>query len=583
MRRVSVALVLSALIISSCGSSSTSDQGISGATSPTDSATTNTSDTNSTDSNPNNTEVATDEIFSSLASEPTFVHPFVDPVRTVAIDIQAAVGGEVVLPLSPDINATLSLPPGALKSDQTIELSAVTSLESGDEGFLGVDIQPSGLIFDFATMPTLTFTGIDSSLSVVGWDDDNVASVLAGLPQSDTSIAVKLAHFSGAGVGTVSNVAVDPQRAALEKELRVDLQAEQYRQLTGTDTGADSETFNQKYQQKFNDLEESYIQPMLKAAANGPCGFQSHDAIAKALGFWQLGNLIGVNVDLEESLVAKVIQHDLDCAKKSCDLGDPAAGGKYLRATQEAQLLGVDDRVSIYSLEEFSDIFQKCTLRRVTVMGRSTLNMPTGDISEGFVAKGVVNTELVEVKNGNNLLPMTVTVGGVEAWDSQVMSAVASGFAALMGMGGVSVNCTSTPIGPSVAEVHVALRESTDNPKIIEPMVTFKPFINPGSRNCQGLTFPESTWVLFASHVAFNKFVFSGADIRHEFTQGEVDSSQVYRTKETISLSAFLPSPLKGSATLLMNVQPVAELQAPSGIGLNTNGLVDKYAEIASS
>lgn len=507
-----------------------------------------------------------------VASQAIFVEPTVDAARSLSVEITASRGGTVTLPLSSTVSVTLAVPPGAFATDQTITLSTVTSLGTEGEEVLGVDIQPSGAWFPVGAMPTLSFEGISNDSSVLGWDDDNVLSEMFVLPTSATGVTVALAHFSGAAVSGPLNPRTPLDE--LRSDIAADLRTEQFRQLSGSET--DQQEWNDKWSKRVAEVRTKYVSKVLDDAAEGECGFGGYDAIRIALGLEQTAQLIGVMVEPDNDRLAKVISHEIDCARRQCESGSPTAFGRYLRAEQSAQMLGVEGKVDTYDPEDFA----ACSLFRVTVMGRSTLRTKLGDINEAFVAKGIVESE---VSGGSQLLPMNVTVGGVASFDSAAMSGTYGQLPALFGGATVDVSCKSTPIGPSVAQVGVAMVPSANDPTIILPTITFKPFINPGSRDCLGYSVPETTWVIFASHMTMPNFVFSGSDLRHEFTAEERDSSRVFRAKGSIDMAKYLPAGLGGPSVLIMNVQPVAELQPPSGLQLSTSGLVDKYAEVAAS
>jgi hypothetical protein len=567
MRRLAILTSLS-LIVAACGSSESDGSVV---------------DSSVTSEMP---ESGTDDAkvdVSMLADEPVFVDPVVDPVRFVSVDIVASVGGTLTLPLSPEVTATLSIPPGALDTDHTVTLSAVTSILAGDSGVLGVDIQPAGLWFPVTAMPRLTFTGVADGVSVTGWNDDGVATELFARPSTDSGFTVFLAHFSGAAVGEKVTPPKPKPIADLEAEVRTDLISEQERQIAGTDKEEDWDQLKSKWSKRFVDVDLGFIRPMLESVASGPCGPQYRSAMAITLGFWQNANILDIGYAPDQSLIAKVMQHELQCVEKACDMGDPTSFGQYLRVEQEANFLGVDEMIDLYGYDEAIARFTNCSLFRVTAMGRSSFKLPDGSsVSEGFVTKGVVAAQL---SGGVGLLPMTVTFGGVESWDSFAASGVLSLFAALVGGGPVDVQCTLTPIGPSIARIIVSLSPSKDDPSGYSPTVAFKPFVKPGARVCAGMEFPESTWTLFASHLLLRSFEFTGDEIRHEFTSDERDPFGVYRVSEAVDLAPMLPPGLltEGRGSILMNMQLVADRPPTSDDVLSDEGMIDKYAELMAS
>jgi hypothetical protein len=520
---------------------------------------------------------------STLAAEPSFVEPQVDPVRSVELDVSAVEGGSLSLPLSPDVVATLDIPPGALDQDHTVIMSAVTSLGDDDPNVLGVDIQPAGLWFRPDAMPRLSFDGVSNDSTIVGWNDDGVAEIMAALPTSDDGLVVGMTHFSGAAVSSriasVTN-AVDH----LGVEIRSDLKAEQYRQFTGTDDPEVKAEVEERWKQRFAEVDANFIRPMLTAIASGPCGYQAEDALRIAVSLVQQAGILVVPYQMDSLLVEKVIDHEKECARQACRDGNPTAGGRFVTWGRWSWLLGLDD--GTISDEDFQ-LFSTCVLYRVTVMGKTLLRFPTGDLGDAFVTKGVVALEASgDPKDPGriNRLPLTITTGGVQPWDTTIVSTLFQGLAAAMGGGGGPVEeCTFEPIGPSVAQVDVSLAQFDPSTPELEPMVRFKPFVFPGTRSCAGFDFPYAAEVTFASHVAFRSFIFNGIDIRHDFKASERDSFGVYRKSETIDLGPLLAGGLSGTSSLLMNVQHVAHFQPLSGEGLKTDLLVDAYAVAAGA
>ena len=569
MFRFRVSLVLVGLVVTSCASSS--ERGDSAVDQDPSSATSNT--TVSSDS-----DIDSKADLSILDATPVFVDPVIDAVNSVSADVSASTGGSITLPLSGSVQATLSIPPGALDSDRTITLSPVSILADGVDGMIGVDVQPAGLWFTIDAMPRLTFSGVSNDSVVTGWDDDNVAREMASLPTSDTSVMVAMSHFSGAAIGSVGdqiNTPLDELRA----EIKTDLVAEQYRQLDGTNTQNNDDETRSKWSKRVVDVQLGYVWPLLEAAAAGPCGNGGQQAIHEALGLEQIAQFAQLEHDIPSSLARKVFEHDIDCAHKACEAGDPTALGQYLRAEQIRHWILNE----VVDLTEGLQEFEKCSLFRVTVMGRLTWNLPTGDVNETFVAKGVVASESSE---GANLLPMTVSIGGWQGLDSTGMSVLLSGLSMFGGGdGNVEVECTLEPIGPSVAQVDVSFADTDPLTPSLEPTIRFKPFVESGARKCVGYDVPYNAEITFASHMALSQFIFDGTALRHAFVSGERDQFGVYRVSETIDLGRLFPAGVgaPGTSRILMNLQPAAIQQPPSGIGLTTVGLTDVYALVAGS
>jgi hypothetical protein len=513
-----------------------------------------------------------------LSSEPVFVNPVVDPTRFVSADIVASAGGSLVMPLSSGVEVSLSIPAGAFSRDETVSLSLVTSLEEGDEGVVGVEIEPAGTWFPIDKMPRLRFDGVSTDATIIGWDDDGVAHEAISLPDSSDSLVIAMPHFSGAAISRPGSTGKSPIDL-LRNEIARDLAAEQYRQLIGDDSPEMLEELQAKWTQRFVEVDEAFVQPMLQGVATGPCTFTSNDAIAVGLGLEQMANLLGVDFELNRVAIAKVLNHDVDCARKACDEGNSRAIGKYLRAERTAYLLGIDEKVDSYDLKSFST----CGLYRATVLGRTVWNLPTGDVVESFIAKGVIDSELTE---GGNLLPMTVNVGGWESLDSNGMSGFLSILSVVGGGGGdITVDCTIEPVGPSVAQVEVSFADSDPASPGSEPMVRFKPYVASGARKCVGYDVPYNAELMFATHMAMSRFIFNGLDLRHEFTASELDDHGVYRVSEKFDLSRIFPPGVgaPGTTEIRMNIQPVAHFQPTTGVDLSTEGLVDVYALLAAS
>lgn len=562
MRRLVVLVCSLSLIVAACGSSEPDGSAV---------------DSSVTSETPESGVDGADFDVSMLADEPMFVDPVVDPTRFVSVDIVASVGGTLTMPLGSDSEISLSIPAGALVRDETVSMSLVTSLTEGDEGVVGVEIEPSGTWFLIDKMPRLKFDGVSIDSTIIGWDDDGVAREVVSLPDSSTSLVIALPHFSGAAISPTGSTGKSPIDL-LRNEIARDLAAEQFRQMIGTDSPEIQGELQEKWSTRFMEVNETFVQPLLNSVASGPCSFASHDAIAVSLGLEQLAILLGVEFELDRPTLAKVFNHDVDCAKKACDEGDPKALGKYLRAEQGASLLGIEAMVDSYDIKEF----EKCGLYRATVMGRTVWNLPTGDVVESFMAKGVIDSELTE---GGNLLPMKINVGGWDSLDSYGMSALLSTLSIYGGGGGdIKVDCTIEPVGPSVAQVELSLTDSDPMSPGIEPMVRFKPYVASGARKCVGYDVPYNAELTFASHMAMSKFVFNGSDLRHEFTGSEHDENGVYRVSEKFDLSRIFPPGVgaPGTAQVNMNIQPVAYFQPTTGVDLTTDGLVDVYALVAA-
>lgn len=527
---------------------------------------------------------------SFLMSAPVFVEPTIDPARSVSVDVVALEGGSVSLALTGEVSVRLEIPPAALPFDSEVTLSPVTSLGDGTTEILGVDIQPSGLRFSTSALPMLHFEGVPADSAVTGWDDDGVVEIMNSWLTSDTSLVVAMRHFSGAAIGGVRDLPRTPFDD-LQNEIRRDLTTEQTRQLLGEDCSECEAELNDRWRRQFMEMEESFVLPLLDEVAKGPCGFEAYDAMRIALRLEIGANVLSITkvedpsglrgYEVDRSHYERVINHEIDCAEKACESGDRSAIGKFMRAKSDGFLLGLND--GTLDMEVF-ERFALCGLYRVTVMGRANLVLPTSSVVEGFVAKGVVASEMSQNPIGppTNLVPMNVTTSGYEEYASWATSAAVSGIAAgFLGVGPVNVPCTFSSIGPSVARVSVAYSDGDPASPRPEPLVRFKPFVSAGKTVCGTLEVPFSTWMLFLSHIAFGTLFFDGDDVRHAFTEAEGDRFGVFRFTDRIELGAIVPG-LDGTSSILMNVQPVAEYEPPR-TDLTTEGLVDKYAEAMSS
>lgn len=234
-------------------------------------------------------------IFSSLhASAATRVTIHTDDTRAVHAVIQTS-GGTLTATAADGTVFTLTIPPNALLSSETITMTPIAMIEklpmSG--GLIAaVQLEPSGLrLFEAATLVLKTPRPIPlGTESPVAWKKNGNDFHNYPLQIDPNTITFKLLHFSGAGVASGTEADRANQRAsipcdkeaAMQQEAAAVIGPERERQKAGL---PEDPTFGARLMDVYFNYFTNTIQPMMNSARNSKDDGVLLAAWSRVLGF----------------------------------------------------------------------------------------------------------------------------------------------------------------------------------------------------------------------------------------------------------------------------------------------------------
>lgn len=205
-RRSSVILV-AVLVTTSCASSddSVTQQGADASTSATGETVTGDTDggpISSSDASPSSAEEAQDAVGGDPGPNPSTIEFTLDESAAATSTIGSE-GGSLTT-VSTGVEATLTIPPGALAAPTEITMTPVSEAESDlVQLAAGVQFAPSGLLLAEPAVLEFKVETVPADLMAVSWNQSGgevVPTVIA--PPSAGRLQIPIVHFSGAGAGT---------------------------------------------------------------------------------------------------------------------------------------------------------------------------------------------------------------------------------------------------------------------------------------------------------------------------------------------------------------------------------------------
>jgi hypothetical protein len=280
-------------------------------------------------------------------------------------------GGEISLTLANGLAFTLTIPEGALLSDQEVTMTPIRSLEGMPfSGGLvaGVTLEPDGTtLLKPATLKIQTPQGTDpKKLLGFGFHGQGEGFYLDNSSVDGTTVTLQIVSFSGHGAGSgtstdASNQANTPTGSPADDYTQqiADLLAQA--KANGGDM-PDSSKLVSLLKDEFDKL----IYPALQAAANDDT--QIDTAGCNFLNWWRNAALLGVESDLQSRIdkgnaaFAKGLKNAFDKASERCVTNQNIdEAGKMLKRLKQIALLGYDANYAPgYTLEGKMSDFQRC-------------------------------------------------------------------------------------------------------------------------------------------------------------------------------------------------------------------------------
>jgi hypothetical protein len=281
-----------------------------------------------------------------------------DDSRAVSKDIPTT-GGTISATAADGTLFTLTLPPDALLSPETITMTPVTAIDglplSG--GLAGaVDLAPAGLrLFNAATLTIAPPAAIPTADQITfGWRG-NGDEFFFYPPQLGTSnISMKLMHFSGYGVGrgTAADQSAQQQRIpadpedALSQRLQNIIAVARRAQSVGIRPLDDSDIIAKIATEMF-DYYRTVLVPDL-ATAKTDCS-KAKGIMQRALAWARQAQLLGLFDDEVQNIMSTLTDALVNCYNESFDKcvskHDPAQISPMLGYARQLALLGASDRI----------------------------------------------------------------------------------------------------------------------------------------------------------------------------------------------------------------------------------------------
>ncbi len=302
---------------------------------------------------------------------PLTVTPTLEKSRAVTQKVSTWVGGTLTTTASDGTEYTLTLPKGALLSDEEITLtpvSGVGNLPMSGGLAAGVDIKPDGLQLHEPARLTITPpAGAEVPLSRqtgLSWHGGGQEFHLYALEGTE-QLSFELSHFSAYGVGS----ATDSERAAAMKRMPTRT-ADQYRQANSEllrqerEAQLNGEPGDPRLKEKLADSLAGYyrdvVRPKMLAAETNDS--LAGSAIQEGIGWSRQVELLGLSEDpffaqkeaeVMDSVI-KILQNAFDKAFARCvNQNDPSQAVRLLALERHAQLMGV-------SLGDVFDKLDRC-------------------------------------------------------------------------------------------------------------------------------------------------------------------------------------------------------------------------------
>jgi hypothetical protein len=343
--------------------------------------------------------------------KPINVSSTIDPSHAVSGVISAVSGGTLTTKSADGSEFTLTIPPNALLGDQPMTMSPIRSVAgfplSG--GFVaGVELSPEGLVL--LQPATLTITpsrpvpiAQQIAFGYVGSGQDFYLYPLNLV----NTVTLSLLHFSGYGLGSGNAPSFNPSDALaqLQSAAAALVAAERARVMMG-------EPPDPEFGQKLLELEQQcflqVIQPLLDQAEQNVTDDQgARDAIAKALGWDRLGQLLGAGKDKvfqqEEEFIRKAINAisvgEFNLAYDNCIASaNPILVADMIGIARYFELTGGGAASNLGA--DYWDKINKCANQKLAVDFDSEIK---GVYSGPILGAGVASTDSVVQASGLSL------------------------------------------------------------------------------------------------------------------------------------------------------------------------------------
>jgi hypothetical protein len=287
------------------------------------------------------------------ATNPLDVTPTLETGSRVTQFVDVA-GGTVTTTDDSGTVYTLTLPADALFSPTEITMTPVTGLAGMPGRLVGaVRLEPEGLMLNKAAGLEIQPAGeVPPADRLVVFTADGDGSDFRLLPDPGGGLTLSLLHFSIPGAGDMSGdeqAAVhDRAPASTQAQLEADMQDAVRRNDPDTQVAVARAYYGQ------------IVKPALGAALTSDDAM--NDAFAKALGWWRMTQLLGIDqqlsaeVDEMLDLLSQILKNAADRAYHRCvDDHDLAAVARMLQVERTVQLLGLDEGSYAATMEKIEN------------------------------------------------------------------------------------------------------------------------------------------------------------------------------------------------------------------------------------
>jgi hypothetical protein len=318
-----------------------------------------------------------------IPTDPVAITPILDDAHAAEADIPVA-GGSLVATAADGTKFELTVPADALSQDAHLRMIPVTSIEGMPFGSApyAVQLEPEGLHFlDFVTLTITPPSTIPVDQQVLfGWQGGGENLTLALPADKSAAIAIKLLHFSGAGVTAASSaqvVAAQPRiGASAEARITSAIAAELGRARQAALAGAAGAVVD--YDAIFGFLAQ-YFEQVVKprmAAAGRSCADGTF-AIQTYLGYHRQVQLLGAgdrdDMSDQPDLVKLVGEVCVREEYQNCHDNHVIQNmvPTWLGWERNFQLLGVVDQAASDGLEAY---VRKCLVFEMRFESQAALN-----------------------------------------------------------------------------------------------------------------------------------------------------------------------------------------------------------------
>lgn len=321
-----------------------------------------------------------------IPSDPIAVTPTLDDARAVE-QVVPIEGGTLSASGADGTTFVLTIPGDALATETTIRMTPVASIDGMPFGAdpHAVQMEPSGLQFvNYVTLTITPSTEIPVDQQILFGYDGTGANLTLALPADRSpAIAIKLLHFSGAGVtaGTAAQVTAAVPRIGASAEARITSaiaaelgRARQAAILGGADAVPDYEAISNFLDQYFEEVVKPRVAAASQSCAAGVLAMQTYLGYHRQLALLGAGDrddmsdMPDLAKTVEEVCVREEYQrcHDNHVVQNMIPT--------WLGASRQMALLGVPDDDPAW--EKLASYARKCLVFDLTFESEV-------DVSEG--------------------------------------------------------------------------------------------------------------------------------------------------------------------------------------------------------